>query len=563
MSDVESDPFEKLKKLREIYTAELPGRIDNLASQWDSHKTKPDSLDDSTILIRAFHTLAGSGTSYGYPEVTNLCRAIEVILQSCQDRSQFPDEKQIIEIEDKLLKLKHVAVQVPKESIEVEESPKLNVESKTPVTKLIYVLEDDSILSEELSVHLELYGYKVVVFETAENFSIAFKKERPDLLIIDIFLPDADGTAVLKRLHQSSKNVPPAIIVSQRADTRARLRAVRAGAIAFFEKPLSISKLIDKIDSITNPFIEEPFRVLIVDDDKATGDYTVATLENSGFVAMAESNPIKVMDKIIEFSPELILLDLYMPDCDGYELAELIRQQENYLGMPIVYLSSETNMDKQLSAMQKGGDDFLTKPVRPSHLISAVTSRIRRYRQLSSLMVRDSLTGLYNHTSIKEILDKEISRGLRHKTPVSYAMVDIDFFKKVNDTYGHSTGDRVIKLLSRLLTQRLRKSDYVGRYGGEEFAVIMPETDMETATIVLNNLREDFSRLVIRTDEHEFKSTFSCGVAGCPVFTDAAVIAEEADKALYRAKESGRNQVVTAKLDPSGFDTEDQKSASA
>ena len=549
MSEAEIDPLEKLKQLREMYTVELPGRIESLISRWDAFSAKPDSIDEIDALIRAFHTLAGSGTSYGYPEVTNLCRDVENILQTCQEESTLLDSEQEHDIEDKLSELKCVAQKAPQEIINVQETINRKEKIKTQTSRLIYVLEDDNLLSEELSTHLELYGYKVKRFATAEVFSAAFENVRPDLLLIDIFLPDADGTSVLKRLHQSNDNVPPAIIVSQRADTRARLRAVRAGAVAFFEKPLNISKLIDKIDSIANPFTEEAFRVLIVDDDKATGDFTVATLENSGFVAKAETNPMKVMDVIIEFSPELILLDLYMPNCDGYELAELIRQQENYHGMPIVYLSSETNMDKQLSAMQKGGDDFLTKPIRQSHLVSAVTSRIRRYRQLSCLMVRDSLTGLYNHTSIIEIMEKEVSRSLRHNTAVSYAMVDIDYFKKVNDTYGHSTGDRVIKLLSRLLTQRLRKSDYIGRYGGEEFAVIMPETDMATATIVLDKLREDFSKIAIRADEHEFRVTFSCGVSAFPEFKDVSVIAEEADRALYQAKALGRNQVIPAEAE--------------
>jgi len=546
MSDSEIDPLQKLAKLRDLYARELPLRVEDLISRWEVFNAKPDSVDEIEEQIRAFHTLAGSGASYGYPEVTRLCRDIENIMQLCQQTSIPLDSSQGRDIEEKLSELKQVAQQEPQDIINAVEGLSRVGNHKEEYTSLIYVLEDDKMLSEELSTHLGIYGYKVRTFETAEVFAKAFQKQRPDLLVIDIFLPDADGTSVLKRLNQSAKSMPPAIIVSQRADTRARLRAVRAGAAAFFEKPLNISKLIDKIDSIVNPLDEDPFRVLIVDDDKATGDFTVATLENSGFVARAEINPIKVMDTIIEFNPELILMDLYMPNCDGYELAEVIRQQENYLGMPIVYLSSETNLEKQLSAMHKGGDDFLTKPIRPDHLISAVTSRIRRYRQLSSLMVRDSLTGLYNHTSIKEILDKEVSRSVRHKMPLSYAMVDIDYFKKVNDTYGHSTGDRVIKLLTRLLTQRLRKSDYVGRYGGEEFAVIMPETDAVTAKMVLDELREEFSKIVVRSEEREFKSTFSCGVSDCPTFDDMTSIAEAADKALYQAKGSGRNQVVCA-----------------
>ena len=181
--------------------------------------------------------------------------------------------------------------------------------------------------------------------------------------------------------------------------------------------------------------------------------------------------------------------------CNGMELAEVIRQLDAFVGIPIVFLSAESDLDKQLFAMGLGADDFLTKPIQPQHLISSVTNRISRSLILRSFMVRDSLTGLLNHTAIKDQLAREVAQTKRRVAPLAFAMVDIDHFKQVNDTYGHPAGDRVIKSLSRLLKQRLREADMVGRYGGEEFAVILSNTDGATAVKVLDSIRKDFSQL--------------------------------------------------------------------
>ncbi|HNP26727.1 MAG TPA: GGDEF domain-containing protein, partial [Nitrosomonas sp.] len=149
-----------------------------------------------------------------------------------------------------------------------------------------------------------------------------------------------------------------------------------------------------------------------------------------------------------------------------------------------------------------------------------------------------------NHTAIKEQLGREIVRSNRLKTPLSFAMIDVDFFKKVNDTYGHAAGDRVLKSLARLLKQRLRGTDIVGRYGGEEFAVIMTDTNAPEAAKVIEEIRKVFSRLLHMNDNREFKVTFSCGIADIKHFPDVKSVSEAADKALYDAKRKGRNQVT-------------------
>jgi diguanylate cyclase (GGDEF)-like protein len=193
--------------------------------------------------------------------------------------------------------------------------------------------------------------------------------------------------------------------------------------------------------------------------------------------------------------------------------------------------------------MMCGGDDFLVKPIRRDHLVSALCARLRRARDLRSLMERDSLTRVLNHTNIKQQLDLELARAKRHGLPLAYAMIDVDRFKQVNDAHGHRAGDRVLQALARLLQQRLRKSDIVGRYGGEEFAVVMPGATADAGARVVDEIRAAFAHVRHRTGAAGFTASFSAGVAAFPDRPDAVALHDAADRALYAAKAAGRNRV--------------------
>ncbi len=341
----------------------------------------------------------------------------------------------------------------------------------------------------------------------------------------------------------------PVVFMSTRDDIEARLQAVRAGGLAYFTKPFDVGLLIDQLDTLTSSEPPDHYRVLVVDDEAPMTSFYRAVLEAAGMEVATLNDPMAVMSEMVSFMPEIILMDLYMPGCSGLELAQMIRQQESYVSMPIVYLSAESDRERQLKAMSAGGDDFLTKPIDPAHLVSAVTSRVERWRTLRSFMVRDSLTGLLNHTRTNEELEVEIARARRTQSNLIYAMIDIDFFKNVNDSYGHPTGDRVIKGLARLLQQRLRKVDIVGRVGGEEFAAIMIDTNAENAIRVLDEMRQHFAGVVHFSDTAEFSVTFSCGAADFSEFGDSNSLREAADRALYKAKGEGRNKVVLAEAE--------------
>jgi len=201
---------------------------------------------------------------------------------------------------------------------------------------------------------------------------------------------------------------------------------------------------------------------------------------------------------------------------------------------------------RQIAAMMTGGDDFIVNPVVEESFVATITGRAQRARQLAELMTRDSLTGLLKHPEIKERLGHEYARAGRNKSVLSVAMPDIDKFKRVNDNYEHQTGDVVIATLAHLLHRGLRTTDILGRYGGEEYLVVMPDTDAKNAAIKLNSLRTEFQAVTFRHNDEVFTCSVSGGICQSDQVEGLDEFVEQADKALYRAKERGRNQIVQA-----------------
>ena len=316
------------------------------------------------------------------------------------------------------------------------------------------------------------------------------------------------------------------------------------------QKPLDVAKLVDRLERMHDTVLATPHRVLIVDDDVELAEHYRLVLTANGMEVAVENHPEQVMERVATFRPELLLLDMYMPGYTGPELATVIRYRDDWLSLPIVYLSAETDFDKQIKALGHGADDFLTKPISDAQLLASVRVRVARSRQLADLMSKDSLTGLLKHARIKEEIDIELTRAQRSGKPVCVAMVDIDHFKSVNDAYGHAVGDRVLRAIAHLLRQRLRKSDGIGRYGGEEFAAVLPECNEAMAKAILEDVRERFAALRFRHEEQEFACTLSAGIA-CAIKGERVAGGEllvAADEALYAAKHGGRNQVHIGRI---------------
>jgi diguanylate cyclase (GGDEF)-like protein len=338
----------------------------------------------------------------------------------------------------------------------------------------------------------------------------------------------------------------PTVYLTIRGDLPSRVAAVQSGADAYFQKPVAVQDLCATLTRLTCPEEVEPYRILVVDDDRTLSKMYATQLQGAGMETRILNDPLGALPVLEEFKPDLLLMDLHMPGCNGMDLAKAIRQINAYLSLPILFLSAETDVDRQFDARRMGADEFLTKPIRPEHLVAAVQVRAERMKLIRSFMVHDGMTGLYNHTAFLDLLNLNLERARRQGTELCLAMVDMDHFKRINDQHGHPVGDRVLIALAGLLKRRLRKSDLVGRWGGEEFAILFPDCPLANAVACLDLLRESFSSLGFAAGETGFKVTFSAGVASNRLHSDAESLCVAADAALYGAKRDGRNLVRAA-----------------
>jgi diguanylate cyclase (GGDEF)-like protein len=499
-------------------------------------------------LHASLHKLAGSGGTFGFPELSVQARALEVTAKGWLDAPGSVSHPAWLAWRDGLLALRQTlnpATDLPG----VADVAEIPAAADKGERVRIVLIEDDMGLAEEFSRGLTQFGYEVTHYTDFASAEAAILANPPHALVVDIMLPGhppVDGTRAFKQMLPKLGRRPPVVFMTARVDFSDRISAARAGGDAFLAKPVSVPRLAEVVEKLLQEREHTPYRVLIVDDDEVLAEHYRLTLAASGMHAEKICHPQEALAVMQTLNPEVLLMDLYMPECTGAELARAIRYEEAWQGMPIVYLSAESDLDQQIEAMGNGADDFLLKPISDARLVASVRARAARARKVAELMHQDSLTGLLRHSSIKDRLTQELDRANRQGTAMAVVMVDIDFFKKVNDSWGHPTGDQVIKTLGHLLRQRLRKQDSIGRYGGEEFLAVLPECPAADAMRLLDDIRQRFGEVSFAHRGESFSVTLSAGIASSEQFHSAADLLAAADAALYEAKHGGRNQVRIA-----------------
>ncbi len=405
---------------------------------------------------------------------------------------------------------------------------------------LLYLWVPDSLDTSNLVQQLSCYGFLVKTMNQASKLAQALQAATPAAVVA--YTEFAEGDPILT-LADTICALCPLLVCSTRYDFEARLTAVRAGASGFMSWPLLAHELIDNLSFGDLGEKRDLLRVLVVEDMASLAGLYANVLGSHGVDTYQITEPARVLEAIVQFRPDLILMDMYMPDCNGMELARIIRQQRLMDGIPILFLSVEKRQSIQLDTLTLGIDGFLTKPVAPDELAVTIINRARRYRKLRSYMINDSLTGLLNHSHLYAQLEYEVLRARRDGRHLSLVMLDLDHFKTINDTYGHPAGDEVLVNLARFLRERLRRSDLISRYGGEEFAIVLPGTRQEDALRVMEALRQAFSRIDQRGSGQTFRQTFSVGVSSLASAEDTATLVQQSDDMLYQAKKNGRNRV--------------------
>ena len=296
-------------------------------------------------------------------------------------------------------------------------------------------------------------------------------------------------------------------------------------------------------------------KILVVDDTSINIEIILELLDDD-YNVMAAIDGKTALEIAKEDKPDLILLDILMPIMDGYEICKILKSQESTKNIPIMFITSKTDENSIEKAYDVGGIDFITKPFKPKELLAKVSRELKLQKLIFDLEESkkelkrqasvDSMTGLYNRRYFMQVAKEILDITKRSTGEASVIMLDIDNFKNINDTYGHKTGDNVIVVLSHKLQELTRSSDVISRWGGEEFVILLPETNLDGATVIAEKIRDFIELLSIKIDEEKYLNiTVSIGVAqiNCQTDTQIEHTINRADDALYDAKHSGKNKV--------------------
>ncbi len=526
-----SEPVSAAEKLKQHFSHRVINQVRQVIDLWRQMPSLQWDKRHLADLILANEKLISFARRFAAVRHEKLALKLQQVLNHIA-LADSPNSNQLEEITDIIVALSKTALRHTDDE---------GAEKLIPNRKNIYIALSDTDQSLTVAEQMQYFGLRPELQRNADDFRNSLMQRHPAAIVMDIAFAGS-GIELAQEVQQSRETPLPFMFTYQgeAPSLTVQLNAMRAGGIGLYEQK-NVQEMISRLEELIDQTPEPAFKVLIVDDSRTQSTQTGNVLNKAGLITEAINNPLQVLDTLHQFSPDLVLMDMYMPECNGMELARVIRQQREYINLPIIFLSGEEDRERQLAAMAEGGDDFLTKPVEPRHLVTTVTNRVRRSRQLQDLIARDSLTGLLNHTHLLGSLETALRK--HQDAPVSFVMVDIDHFKQVNDTYGHPTGDAVIRNLSLFLKQNLRKTDPIGRYGGEEFAIVMVDANAQQAAAKLDEIRNNFSRLI--HDDKQLRVTFSCGIAEYRGESISELVGA-ADQALYRAKRNGRNQVHTA-----------------
>ncbi|MFC5401431.1 diguanylate cyclase [Cohnella soli] len=286
-------------------------------------------------------------------------------------------------------------------------------------------------------------------------------------------------------------------------------------------------------------------RILVVDDDVDLAGYLKGILEERGYpvnIALTAERGLKLF---YDWKPDLILLDVFLPDTNGMDVLRQIVDKAQLEHSPVIVISTEDTREHRMHAYRFGAMDFFPKPIDQELLVALIENRFQLIRHWQHSIIVDELTGAYNRKHLNRSMQQLISDYRRESQIFSVAMMDLDHFKKVNDTYGHPMGDEVLRSFAATVMETKRERDTLCRYGGEEFSLLLPDTNREQALELLQRIRVSFSEKTFSAGDDTFRVTFSSGITDIhDANAHAMQLIEEADQALYSGKQAGRNRTV-------------------
>ncbi len=422
----------------------------------------------------------------------------------------------------------------------------------------ILIVDDSKSLRAILRHELEEGGYEIFEASSGESAIEIAREKNPDLIILDYEMEGLNGIETAKLLKENIRTYDISLLMLSSNDSPQIIsEAFNAGIAEYFIKPFKKGELLSYVEDVLSSLKKkgtEKVKVLVIDDSRVQRASIVHLLKKIGYDVKEEESGKEALQIIKSDSNiDFVITDIFLKDINGIELSKQLKRERPSLF--VIGVSSTRNRDTVVKALRSGMDEFIHLPVYEEEL----SLRIRMHlelrekieklkeanRKLKEASIKDFLTGLYNRRFFMNKLESELLMAKREGLVLSFLMFDIDHFKKINDTFGHKVGDLVLKKFSEVLAKNSKEYYTVGRVGGEEFAVILPQTDLKEAFSFGEKIRKSVENLEIKEIFPE-KITVSGGVASTKEISDfnEREIFIKADEKLYRAKKEGRNRIV-------------------
>jgi two-component system cell cycle response regulator len=453
------------------------------------------------------------------------------------------------------------------------------------MTARVLVVDDVPANVRLLEARLSAEYFDVITAMNGKEALAICERAECDLVLLDVMMPDMDGLEVCRRLKSNpATHHIPVVMVTALDQPSDKVRGLEAGADDFLTKPIAELALIARVRSlgrlkmVTDELrmrvqtsreigIEAPEREAVADtgrqgrvllvDDRPSSYERIAAMLGAEHTVDIEPGPNQALFHAAEGNHDLLIVSLGLENYDALRLCSQIRSLDRTRNLPILAITEPENTARMLRGLEIGVNDYLLRPIDKNELLARVRTQVRKRRyterlrdnvQMSiEMAITDALTGLFNRRYMESHVGTLIEQAAARGKPLTTLVIDIDFFKAINDSHGHDAGDDVLRDFALRIKRSIRGIDLACRYGGEEFVIVMPETDMAVAAMVAERLRrriaaEPFS---IAQGANQIPVTISIGIAALRGKEDtAASLLKRADQALYRAKRDGRNRVV-------------------